>query len=302
VAPPLDTNSIELSNQPRAHRLVHRSFASCTDGCRATIWMGVRIASFRNVPVRLMRCRIRMLPAQSLFVKGFPRHRSNLRPRRVLASISRRFASPRARLHGMRSDTRSQSQRPHATLASGRITGRGHGRPRLYRRNNLSYHNWASNIPGVWGQRPQRARPDGRSLEDLSVTCRYRRYAGGLGLNKASRLRRCFTAAFNAEHEIICPLAPPGFQAALHCRSLSIGEDARLLGLQSLEQLALSPPGFRFEPLANPRGDCGQGVWTPTSTRMLMTRRPEFGGFSTLMRDSRLVTVGSPTPIIKPDM
>ena len=46
-------------------------------------------------------------------------------------------------------------RRPGANWAPGRITGRGHRRPRLYRPANLSCHHWALNIPGVWGQSPQ---------------------------------------------------------------------------------------------------------------------------------------------------
>jgi hypothetical protein len=46
-------------------------------------------------------------------------------------------------------------ERPGASWAPGRIAGRGHRRPRLYRPVNLSCHHWALNIPGVWGRSPQ---------------------------------------------------------------------------------------------------------------------------------------------------
>jgi len=52
------------------------------------------------------------------------------------------------------SDLGGASRRPGTGLAPGRITGRGHRRPRLYRAGNLAPHHWALNIPGVWGQSP----------------------------------------------------------------------------------------------------------------------------------------------------
>ena len=53
-----------------------------------------------------------------------------------------------------RSGLRAAGGRPGTRLAPGRITGRGHRRPRLYRAGNLPLHHWALNIPGVWGQSP----------------------------------------------------------------------------------------------------------------------------------------------------
>ena len=47
-----------------------------------------------------------------------------------------------------------QAGRPGTLWIPGRITGRGHRRPRLYRAGNLPPHHWALNIPGVWGQSP----------------------------------------------------------------------------------------------------------------------------------------------------
>ena len=60
-----------------------------------------------------------------------------------------------ASLPGSWSSLGDAGERPGACWAPGRITGRGHRRPRLYRPANLACHHWALNIPGVWGQSPQ---------------------------------------------------------------------------------------------------------------------------------------------------
>jgi len=60
-----------------------------------------------------------------------------------------------ASLLGSWSSLGDAAERPGASWAPGRITGRGHRRPRLYRPVKLSCHHWAVNIPGVWGQSPQ---------------------------------------------------------------------------------------------------------------------------------------------------
>jgi hypothetical protein len=78
------------------------------------------------------------------------------------------------------------------------------------------------------------ARQGGQGGENLCA----RAIARQTGVGLIQGRRRCVSDGFDAEHQLVRHLAPPRFQPTLQRPPLPIGEDAGLLGLQSLEQFA----------------------------------------------------------------
>ena len=106
-------------------------------------------------------------------------------------------------------------ERPGAKPVSGRLTGRGHRRPRLYRDAIVIWSSAGFKYPGGLGAAPPCLRPDQGGNQAGSVMQRDYRHPNRSGVNGDWRLPRCLSGGCGAEHHFMRHLTPPLFQPAL---------------------------------------------------------------------------------------